>query len=66
MIHNKAKFEYARHLSRKNKILNIYHLNVLNNVMFMHKISTKTAPSMFHSHFQRPSHSYPTSFSETN
>ena len=51
-------------------IFNNYMFNVklllLNNVLFMHKIPTKTAPSMFHSRFQRPSHYYPTNFSECN
>ena len=51
--------------SEKN-ILDAYQLNILNNVTFMQKISTKTAPSMFHSHFERPSHSYPTNVSESN
>ena len=66
VIHNKTKFEHTRHLFRKNKILNVYQLNRLNSVMLMHKISTKTAPSVFHSRFQRPSHSCPTNFSESN
>ena len=52
--------------SEKNKILNFYQLNVLNNVAFMHKITIKTASSMLHPWFQRPSHSYPTNFSEFN
>ena len=62
----KAKFENTRHLFRKNKILNVYQVNILNNVMFMHRISTKTAPAVFHLRFQRPCHSYPTSFSESS
>ena len=34
--------------------------------MFMLKISTKTAPSLFHPRFQMSSHSYATNFSESN
>ena len=34
--------------------------------MFMQTISTKTAPAVFHRRFQRPSHSSPTNFSESN
>ena len=60
IAHNKAKFEHTRHLFRKNKILNLYRLNILNNVMFVHKIPTQTVSSVI----QRPSHSYPTNFSE--
>ena len=63
---NNAKFEHTSHLFRKNEILHVYQLNILNNIMFMHKISTKTDPPVFHSHFQSPSHSYPTNFSESN
>ena len=38
----------------------------LDNAMFIDKISTKTASSVFHQRFQRPSHSYPTNFLESN
>ena len=34
------------------------------NVVFMHKISTTAAPSMFYPRFQK--HTYPTNFSESN
>ena len=44
IVHNKTKFEHTMLLFRKNKMLNFYQLNILNNVMFMHKISTKIAP----------------------
>ena len=64
IVHNKAKFEHTRHLFRKNKIFNLYRLNILNNVMFVHKIPTQTASSVFDPLIQRPSHSYPTNFSE--
>ena len=66
IVHNMAKFEHIRHLFRKKEKYLVYQLNILNNVMFMHRISTKTAPSVFHPRFQRPSHSYPTNFSESN
>ena len=66
IIHNKAIFGHTRPLFRKNKILNVYQLNILKNVKFMHKISTKTAPSVFHSRFKRPSHYYLPNFSESN
>ena len=66
IVHNEVKFKYTIHLFRKNKILNVYQLNTLNNVMFMHRISTKTPPAVFHPRFQRPSHSYPANFSESD
>ena len=66
IVHNKVKFEHTRHLFRKNKILNAYQLNILNNVMLMQRISTKTVPPVFHPRFQRPPHSYPTNFPDSN
>ena len=66
IVHNKAKFEHTRHFFRKNKILNVYQLNILNNVMFVQRIWTKTAPPVFHPRFQRPSNSYPINISEPN
>ena len=65
IVHN-VKFEHTRQLFKKNKIFNVYQLNILNNVMFLHRISTKNAPAVFHPRFQRPSHSYPTNFSKSN
>ena len=41
------------------KILNIYQLNIVNNVMFTPKISTRTLSSVFHPRFQIPCHFYP-------
>ena len=32
----------------------------------MYKVNQKTAPNIFLSRFQKPSHSYPTRFSELN
>ena len=43
----------------------IYQINILNNIL-MHQISTKTAPSVFLSKFKKPSHLYPTRFSNVN
>ena len=45
---------------------NVYQVNILHNAVFMHKIPTKTAPSVFHPRFQRPSYSYTPHFSESN
>ena len=48
---------------RSINILNVYQINILNNTILMHQISTKTAPSVFLSKFKKPSHLYPTRFS---
>ena len=41
-------------------------LNILNNVTFMHKINTQTAPTVFLPKFHKPCHLYPTRFSKFN
>ena len=38
----------------------------MNNAMFMQNILIKNAPSVSHPRLQRPSYSYPTSFSASN
>ena len=47
-------------------ILDLYQINILNNTILMHQISTKIAPSVFLSKFRKPSHLYPTRFSNVN
>ena len=66
IICNKWKFEYTKQLFQLNEIPNVYKLNVVNVATFMYKVNPKTAPNIFLSRFQKPSHSYPTRFSELN
>ena len=66
IICNKWKFEHTKQLFQSNKILNVYKLNIVNVAKFMYKVNPKTAPNIFLSRFQKPSHSYPTRFSELN
>ena len=66
IVLDKAKFENTGQLFRKNKILNVYQLKILNTGMFMYRVSIKTAPSVLHPRFQRLSDSYSTNFSESN
>ena len=47
-------------------ILNAYQINILNNTILMCQISTKTAPSIFLSKFNKPSHLYLTRFYNVN
>ena len=63
IICNKGNFE---HKKQSKKILNVYKLNILNVATFMYKVNQKTAPDIFLSRFQKPSHSYPARFSELN
>ena len=45
---------------------NVYQINILNSINLMDQISTKTAPSVFLTKLKKPSHLYPTRFSNVN
>ena len=51
---------------KENNILNIYQLNIFYNLLFLHRVKNGKAPNVFLSKFLRPSHLYPTSFSQNN
>ena len=63
IIFNENKFAHTRGHFKENNILNIYQLNILKKLLFLHRVK---APSVFLSKFLRPSHQYPTSFSRNN
>ena len=56
-MHCKDRFAHARELFRESKILNIFQLNILNNLVFMHKIKSQTAPKLFQNKFHKPTQS---------
>ena len=66
IIYNKMKYESVRELLIPLKILNVYQISILNNASFMHRINAKNAPTVFFSKFTKPSHIYPTRFSQIN
>ena len=66
IIFNKNKFTDTREIFKEQKILNTYQLNILSNIIFMHRVENKTAPSIFLTKFCKPSHVYPTNFSAHN
>ena len=66
IIYNKMKYGSVRELLVSLKILHVYQINILNNASFMHRINTKTSPTVFLSKFTKPSHIYPTRFSQIN
>ena len=66
IICNKGNFIHTKQLFQSNKILHVYNLNILNVATVMYKVEQKTAPNVFLSRFQKPSHFYPTRFSELN
>ena len=61
---NKMKFEHTKQLFQSNKILRVYKLNILNVATFIYKVNQKTVSNVFLSRFQKPSHFFPTRFSE--
>ena len=63
MIFYKNKFAHTGEHFKENNILNICQLNISNNFLFLHRVK---APIVFFSKFLRPSHYYPTSFSQNN
>ena len=66
IIFHKNKFAHTREIFKKQNILNIYQLNILSDIIFMHRVENKTAPSIFLTKFCKPSHPYPTNFSAQN
>ena len=40
------------------KILQVFQLNILNNLVFMHKIKSQTASAMVPNKFRKPTHTY--------
>ena len=65
-IFPKDKFSRTKELFVQNKVFNVYQLNILNNLIFMHKVRNETAPAVFLPKFQKPAHPYPTNFSKLN
>ena len=55
-------FRHTREIFKEQKILNIYQLNILSNIIFMHCVENKTAPFIFLTKFCKLSHPCPTNF----
>ena len=50
----KNKLAHTREYFKENNILNIYQLNISNNLLFMHQVKNGKAPNVFLSKFVRP------------
>ena len=61
IIFHENKFAHTSEHFKENNILNIYQLNIFNNLLFLHRVKNGKAPNVFLSKFLRPSHHYPTS-----
>ena len=66
IINCKDRFAYARGLFLESKALNVFQLNILTNLVFMHKIKFQTAPEIFQNKSCKPSHKCPANFSTSN
>ena len=66
IIFHKNKFAHTREYVKENNMLNIYQFHIFNNLLFLHRVKNRKAPNVFLSKFLRPSHHYPTSFSQNN
>ena len=62
----KYRFTYTRELFGESKILNVVPLNILNSLVFMHKIKSQTAPKIFQNKFRKAAHKYLKNFSTFN
>ena len=62
----KNQFAHTKEVFKEQKILNIYQLNILSNIIFMHRVENKTPRSIILTKFCKPSHPYPTNFSAHN
>ena len=66
IVFNKNKFAHTMEILKEQKILDIYQLNILRNIIFMYRVENKTAPSIFLAKLCKSCHAYPTSFSTHN
>ena len=66
ITHCKDRFSHAKELFRESKILNVFQLNILNNLAFMHEVKSQTSPKIFQNKFREPTSMYPTNFSTSN
>ena len=59
VIFRKDKFLHTKEPFVQNKVFNVYQLITWNNLIFMHKVETGPAPTVFLPKFQKPTHLYP-------
>ena len=64
IIFYESKFAHTQEYFKENNVLNIYQLNIFNNLLFLHRVKNGKVSSVSLSIFLRPLHHYPTSFSQ--
>ena len=63
---NQDRFMHARPLLKNLNALNLYQVNLLQVLPFMHKIETNSSPQIFLHQFQTINHKYGTWYSRNN
>ena len=66
IVFHKDKCSGTKELFVQNKDLNVYQLNIFNNLISRHKVKAETAPAVFLPKFHKPVHPYPTNSSKLN
>ena len=66
IIFHENKFAHIQELFKKNNILNTCQLNILNNLLFLHRVKDRKVTNVLLSNISRPSHRYQANFSRNN
>ena len=66
VIFNQDRFTHARPILKTLNALNVYQINLLRVLLFMHKIKTNSSPRIFLHQFQTINHKYATRHSRNN
>ena len=66
IIFNEDKFTQARPLLKTLNALNVYQINLLQVLLFMHNIKINSSPRIFLHQFQTINHKYETRYSKNN
>ena len=60
------RFTHSKPLFKEMKVLNIYQINIMQILKFMHCIKLSTNPRVFSDQFRKVDHKYPTRSSQNN
>ena len=66
IIFNEDILTHSRPLLRLPNALNFYQINLRQHATFMYKFQKRLVPKRFNMAFEKPTHKYPTKFSESN
>ena len=66
IIFNEYRLCHSRPLLKNLNALNVYQINLFQNLNFMHRIKMRNIPEVFHETIKKPIHKYPATFSNLN